>query len=536
MTEAYQKNQVGGMDVCSTVDPGPALGLPGSPPFRDMAAILSRSPLGICITRARHMIWANPRFYEMTGYPCGSLAGKPTRILYPTDREYDRVGNRLVSGAKGRGTAVIDTRLSRKDGTAFDSRMRASLLDPDDPDRGLLIMVSDITDINSASTQARQTEKMEAIATLAGGISHDFNNLLMGIQGHLSLMRISLEDPGRLEGHIGQISRLVDTAADLTSRLLGFARGGKYQISVLDINQVVSMALEIFKPTRKDIRVAADFSPSSLSVDGDNSQLEQVFLNLLVNASQAMVDAGALFVATRRIHIPEDHGFHFQVTPGTYVEIEVRDTGIGMDPATRKKIFDPFFSTREIGSKKGRGLGLSTVLGIVKNHGGFITVESCKGKGSTFRVALPASDRPLPDSGDQGAVSLAQMPKGTETVLLVDDDRQVLKVGAGFLKTLGYTPMLAANGLEAVEIFTLYRDEISLVVLDLLMPVMDGKTAFSRIRDLVPEVKVLVSTGYHADQEVEDLISQGCSGFIQKPFSMGRFAREVREILDRQAR
>ncbi|MCG8619189.1 MAG: PAS domain S-box protein, partial [Desulfobacterales bacterium] len=300
---------------------------------REMTAILSRSPVGICITKNRYILWANPRFYEITGHPDGSLTGQNARILYPTDREYDRVGDKLGSDIKGPGTAVIDTRLSKRDGTAFDSRLRATYLDPAEPDRGILVMVSDITDINSRATQDQQAHKMEAIGTLAGRISHDFNNLLMGIQGHLSLMRISIDTPDRLEGHISQVKRLVDTAADLTSRLLGFARGGKYQITTLDINQVLSMALEIIKPTRKDIRVDTAFSPATLSVDGDNSQMEQVFLNILTNASQAMVDAGTLTVITRRIEIPEDHRFPFQVSPGAYVEITIRDTGIGMDEA-----------------------------------------------------------------------------------------------------------------------------------------------------------------------------------------------------------
>ncbi|MCG8636765.1 MAG: ATP-binding protein [Desulfobacterales bacterium] len=517
-----------GNEVCEA-DVSPSLS------SRDMTAILSQSPVGICITKDRTLLWANPAFYDMIGHDMGSLAGKNVRILYPTEKEYRRVGNYIAAGVESCGKAVLDTRFYKKDGTAFDCRIRATLMDEGEPDRRLLVMVSDITDILSLQTQAQQAQKMEAIGVLAGGISHDFNNLLMGIQGHLSLMRINAPDSERMDTHIQQIGMLVETAADLTSRLLGFARGGKYQTSVLDINQVVSMALHIFKPTRKDIIIKEEFASSPLSVDGDHSQLEQVFLNLLVNASQAMVDAGTMTVKTRAVEIAGDHNFHFEVLPGPYVEIAIQDTGIGMDELMQKKIFEPFFSTKEAGDKKGRGLGLSTVFGIVKNHGGFITVESQKGEGATFRVSLPASDKSLPTSENLASSSLDLMPKGSETILLVDDEEEILNVGKNFLEKLGYKPMLARNGLEAVEIFKLYRDEIALVVLDLIMPVMDGKQAFTEIRNTGADIKVLVATGFTVDEEVEALLNQGCHGFIQKPFSMTRFSRAIREILDRSS-
>lgn len=521
MAEGYRKREKGCVDIPPVLS------------SRDMDAILTHFPVGICITRDRIVLWANPAFYNMTGHELDSLTGKDARMLYPTRKEYERVGNRIDSRVKARGKAVIDTRLSKSDGTVFDCRLRASLMDPQDPSGRIVSMVSDITEIKSLQTQARQAEKMEAIGILAGGVSHDFNNLLMGVQGHLSLMHINMERPERLSAHIRQIGKLVETAADLTSRLLGFARGGKYQIAVLDINQVLSMALNIFRPTRKDILIREEFQPSPLFVDGDHSQLEQVFLNLLVNASQAMVDAGTLTVRTGHVRIAEDHDYHFEILPGDYVEIAIRDTGIGMDEPTQKKIFDPFFSTKEIGDKKGRGLGLSTVFGIVKNHGGFITVDSRKGQGATFRVSLPVSRQSLPEIEDQEPPSLAQMPKGSETILLVDDEEELLNVGKNFLEKLGYKTILARNGLEAVAVFERRKAEISLVVLDLIMPVMDGKRAFSKIRDIAPSIKILVSTGFTVDEEVEALLKQGCHGFIQKPFSMTKFSRAIRDILDR---
>ncbi len=501
----------------------------------DAAVVLSRSPVGICILKGNCIRWASPAFYEMTGHAPGSLEGKDALIFYPTPKEYERVSQHLMSEVARMGAGTAETRLSRKDNTVFDCRVRASRMDTQNPAKGMLIMASDITEIKSSQIQKQQAQKMEAIGVLAGGISHDFNNLLMGIQGHLSLMRINVNRPEKVGRHIAQMTKLVNTAAELTGRLLGFARGGKYQISALNINQVVSIVLNVFEPTQDGISIREDRAPSLYTVYGDHSQLEQVLLNLMVNASQAMIDGGTLTIATRNILVPERHEFHFEIKPGPYVEILVRDTGVGMDDAVQKKIFDPFFSTKEVGDAKGRGLGLSTVFGIVKNHGGFITVESKTGEGSSFRVCLPGSDDVMADNGGQAGSDLEFMPRGSETVLLVDDEEEVLNVGSAFLEKLGYTPLLARNGLEAFELFKIRHQEISLVVLDLVMPVMDGKELFFEMRRIAPDMKLLVSTGFNVDQEVEALLKKGCHGFLQKPFSMDKFSRVIREILDHEA-
>ena len=326
-----------------------------------------------------------------------------------------------------------------------------------------MVVVTDISELKSLQIQLQQAHKMEAIGVLAGGISHDFNNILMGIQGHLSLMRIDLSAVEKIASHTRQIEKLVETAAELTSRLLGFARGGKYQIALLDVNQLVAMALNIFKPSRKDIQIIESFEKNLHNVDGDQSQIEQVCLNLLMNASQAMIDAGQMFVSTQNLFIREDHGYPFEITPGRYIQITIKDTGIGMDDQIQKKIFDPFFSTKEIGDKKGRGLGLSTVFGIVKNHGGFITVTSKKEEGSEFKVCLPASNKVCIKKLSKEPLAFEQLLKGSETVLLVDDEQEILNVGKNFLEKLGYTPLIAHNGMEAVEIFQLHKDQISLV-------------------------------------------------------------------------
>ncbi len=499
----------------------------------EMKIILDASPVGMAIVKNRILGWTNDVFHTMLGYEPESLKGKKVRSLFADQKEYEKMGVDLNSHLDRFGSSLLETRLRRKDGTILTCMIRASRLDMDDPSKGIIVIVTDISELKLLQIQLQQAQKMEAIGILAGGISHDFNNILMGIQGHLSLMQIDLSAVERVAAHSKHIGRLVKTAAELTSRLLGFARGGKYRISVLNINELVAMALEIFGPTRKDITIHKEFEKKLHLVDADQSQLEQVFLNLLINASQALPGPGDIFVFTQNFFIDQNHSYPFEVRPGRYIKITVKDTGIGMDMEIQKKIFDPFFSTKEVDDKKGRGLGLSTVFGIVKNHKGFILVESEKGKGSSFHICLPASDNLETKEIKEDFRSFDQVQKGSETILLVDDEEEIVNVGKNFLEKLGYKPLIARNGLEAVEIFRTYQDQISLIVLDLIMPKMDGKQAFIMIKDIKPDAKILISTGYTVDDKIEGFLNQGCHGFIQKPFSLNEFARALRKILDK---
>jgi PAS domain S-box-containing protein len=499
----------------------------------EMKIILDSSPVGITVVKNRAMGWTNEAFHTMLGYEPDTLKGKKVRILYADQKEYERVCVDLYSHLDRFGSSLLETKLLRKDGTTLTCMLRASRLDLKDPSKGIIIVITDISELKLLQIQLQQAQKMEAIGVLAGGISHDFNNILMGIQGHLSLMQIDLSAVEKVAAHSKHIGRLVKTAAELTSRLLGFARGGKYRIAVLNVNELVAMALDIFKSTRKDIALHKVFEKDLHLVDADQSQLEQVFLNLFINASQAMPGPGEIFVTTQNIFIDEDHPYPFEVHPGRYIKVTVKDTGIGMDMEIQKKIFDPFFSTKGVGDKKGRGLGLSTVFGIVKNHKGFILVESEKGKGASFQVCLPASNIIDIKAIKEEVRPFDQVQKGSETILLVDDEEEIANVGRNFLEKLGYKPLVARNGLEAVEIFRTYKDQISLVVLDLIMPRMDGKQAFLEIKEIKADAKILISTGYAVDDKIEGFLNQGCHGFIQKPFSINDFARALRKILDK---
>jgi signal transduction histidine kinase/ActR/RegA family two-component response regulator len=499
---------------------------------KNIKNVLIYAPVGICILHHDEIYWANPACYAMTGHQDRSLEDKSVRALFPTDKEFKRVYNIFITHIGRTGSATVDSRLLRWDNTAFDSRLRACWLDPRDHSQGLLITVSDITEIKSEQIRENQIRKMEAIGVLAGGVSHDFNNLLMALQGHLSLMGVNAGRPEKIKEHIHQMNRLIEAAAKITGSLLGFARGGKYQVEPLDINQVVNMSLAVFQPGKENVVIEKTLAKDIHKINGDRSQLEQVLLNLLVNGCQAMVDGGTLTLRTRNLTIENTHCYHFDVAPGAYVEMSVQDTGIGMDDATQKKIFDPFFSTKILEDVKGRGLGLSTVFGIVKNHGGFITVESKKNAGSIFRVALPSSEPKALERPEEESDNFDLMPKGRETVLIVEDEDEVREVGVSLLDALGYQVFQARNGEQCLDLITKHPGKIMLVILDLIMPVMDGKETFHRIQALDPDIKILISSGVNMDEETKELLCDGRHDFMQKPFSMNRFSKAIRRILD----
>jgi len=374
--------------------------------------------------------------------------------------------------------------------------------------------------------QLQQAQKMEAVGTLAGGIAHDFNNLLMGIQGRTSLMLMNLDPSHPHFEHLQGIEDYVKSAADLTGQLLGFAQGGKYEVRPTDINRVLEKTAQMFGRARKEIRIHNKFAPDLGVVEVDRSQIEQVFLNLYLNAWQAMPGGGDLHLETENVVLDEQFGRSHQIEPGRYVKITVADTGLGMDEATRRRIFEPFFTTKGLG--RGMGLGLASVYGILKNHGGFIEVRSEMGRGAAFEVYLPVSEKEIVQDRE-GRVAFAP---GTGTILLVDDEEMILEVGREMLECMGYKALTAAGGREAVEVYEKNREEIDLVILDMIMPDMGGGPTYERLKSLNPGVKVILSSGYSLDGEAAEMLERGCRTFIQKPFTMNQLSLRIREVLE----
>jgi PAS domain S-box-containing protein len=375
--------------------------------------------------------------------------------------------------------------------------------------------------------QIQQSQRMEAIGTLAGGIAHDFNNLLMGIQGRASIMLMDSDSSHPHFEHLKSTEEYIRRAADLTNQLLGYARGGKYQVRPTDLNEMIKRNSEIFGRTKKEITIHRRLQKDIWTVEIDRGQIEQVLLNLYLNASQSMPAGGDLYVRTGNITLDESDTKPFDVEPGKFVKISVTDTGVGMDKGTQERIFDPFFTTKEMG--RGTGLGLASVYGIIKNHGGIIYVYSEKGHGSTFSVLLPASEKEVTEE----RVIPEAILKGEETILLVDDEKMILDVGQEMLGKMGYNVLLARGGRDAVKVYRQNQDKIDIVILDIIMPDTGGGETYDKIKEINPKIKVLLSSGHSIDGQATELLEKGCNGFIQKPFNIGELSHQIRAILDK---
>ena len=387
-------------------------------------------------------------------------------------------------------------------------------------------LIQDITERKKLEDQLRQAKKMEAIGTLAGGIAHDFNNLLMGIQGNVTLILLDTDSSHHHYERLMRIDRQIQNGAKLTSHLLGFARKGRYEIKSVYLNQLLEEVSDTFGRTRREITIHKKLGQDLFEVEADAGQIEQVLLNLFVNAADAMPGGGDLILKTTNTNQEVLNGTLYDPKPGNYVMLAVTDTGIGMDKETMDRIFEPFFTTKKMG--RGTGLGLASAYGIVKAHGGYIDVVSEKGRGTTFNVYLPALGIKVERKVERTEHSL----KGNETVLFIDDEETVLEVSSMMLKHLGYSVYAAKGGKEALKIYENNRARIDLVVLDMIMPDMGGGDTYDELKAMDPAVKVLLSSGYSLDSQAEVILKRGCNGFIQKPFNMIELSQKIKEVLN----
>jgi len=479
------------------------------------------------------IFFSNP-FLIILGYSRDELLGVNTAEYTSPDTaaKMKRITERLRE--TGKPETVTDYDVIRKDGSKVSLELSVSLRKDQDGlpvgYRGVLRDVSERKQTeeekHKLETQLQQASKMESIGTLAGGIAHDFNNILMGIQGNASLMLLKIESDHPNFEKIKNIEKYVQNGTELTKQLLGFARRGKYLIKATDLNEIIEKSSSLFARTKKEIRVHTELSEDLWAAEVDRGQIEQVLLNLYVNAWQAMSTGGDLYLQTQNIILDRSYLKPYKVEPGRYVKISVSDTGVGIDKETQERIFEPFFTTKEMG--RGTGLGLASVYGIIKSHGGYINVYSEKEKGTVFTIHLPASEKVAPKEIESGPAAII---KGSGTILLIDDEKMILDVGIELLEELGYTVKSAMSGPEAIDVFKEERGKIDLIIMDMIMPGMGGGETFDRLKEIDPDIKVLLSSGYSINGQATKILRRGCDGFIQKPFNMNQLAEKVQRIL-----
>jgi two-component system cell cycle sensor histidine kinase/response regulator CckA len=471
--------------------------------------------------------YLNPTFTKVFGWSLEERLGKKMDMFVP-EEDWPTTNIMIEKMLTGEDVSGIETHRLTKAGDIIPVSISGAIFnDRDGNPAGSVVNLRDISEQKRLEAQIQQSQKMEAIGTLAGGIAHDYNNLLMGILGNLSLISFDLDSSHPYYIKLKNIEKYVQSGADLTKQLLGFAKGGKYEVKPVDINDLVEKSSEMFSRTKKEIRIHRKYQKEIWPVEVDSNQIEQVLLNLYVNAGQAMPGGGDIYLQTNNVTLNQDHVRYFSAKTGNYVKISVKDTGVGMDENTLRRIFDPFFTTKD--RSMGTGLGLASAYGIIKNHGGMINAQSVIGQGSTFDVYLPASSKKIVRKEHVNGEAL----RGSETILLIDDEDIVIDIGGQILERLGYRAVTARSGREAIEIYRANKNKINIVILDVIMPDMGGGETYDRLKKINPAIKVLLSSGYSINGQASEIMNRGCNGFIQKPFNMEQLSRKIREILSK---
>jgi two-component system cell cycle sensor histidine kinase/response regulator CckA len=457
-----------------------------------------------------------------------------------TAQQFRHMGMKDVRAEDGAGAADMEREKAagryqgickhrKKDGQVFEVEVTSHHFDYAGR-RVRLVVAQDISERHVLEQQLRQAQKMEAVGRLAGGVAHDFNNLLMVIKGHTELLMNELPPADRTARKIAQIDRAADRAASLTKQLLAFSRMQVLQPRVINLNAVVEdMGKLVPRLIGEDIELSIRTSAQLGSIRADASQMEQIIMNLAVNARDAMPHGGRLFIETSNADLDDAYNTtHPIVQAGRYVSLAVSDTGIGMSAETQAHIFEPFFTTKEAG--KGTGLGLATVYGVVKQSGGFIWVYSEVGKGTSFKIYLPRVDQ-AEEKGSAANIS-AEAPRGAETILLAEDEQDVREVAREFLESAGYTVVEARNGSEALRLAADQSKTMDLLVTDMVMPGMTGKELAQRIQALRPGLPVIFMSGYSEQTAAENARSSGSMYLLTKPFSRSGLLRTIREALN----
>ncbi|HZE26368.1 MAG TPA: PAS domain S-box protein [Terriglobales bacterium] len=470
----------------------------------------------------------NPALITMLGYESAEdvLKLDPQREVFLDPGEHARLMQEFQR--KGR-LDNVEVKWRRQDGSAIIVRLsgRAATA-AEDFDRVLEMIAEDVTERRTLEDQFRQAQKMEAVGRLAGGVAHDFNNLLMVISGYTEVLLEQLKPEDPLKAKAQAIQQAADRATTLTRQLLAFSRKQLLELKVVDVNSIVSDMERLLRPLiGENIELTTRLAPDVGHTRADAGQLEQVIMNLMVNAKDAMSQGGKILIQTSKEDLDPTRREHSLITPGPYVLLSVSDTGAGMDKETQSRIFEPFFTTKEQG--KGTGLGLSTVYGIVKQSGGYVFAQSELGHGTTFQIYLPRVEDPAEHTGLTRSAQVAM--GGSETVLLVEDEESVRELVRDTLASRGYKMIEADNGDAGLRAAQAYDGTIDLLITDVVMPGMGGRELAQRVAAGRPQIKVLYLSGYTEDAIIPRGVLEPGTAFLQKPFTLQVLSRKVREVL-----
>lgn len=481
-----------------------------------------------CIT------FCNQAMVDISGYSRSELLGTNFRDLTPprTARAMQIVFGRVYK--TGQDARLANYEVFHKDGHTLFIEFSASLVKNAKGRpvgfRGILRDVSEqvksIDQQQRMQNQLYQAQKMEALGTLAGGLAHGFNNVLMAIQGNLSLMRMTLPNDHALRRHLERINQSTDKGVNLAKQILSFAKMGKFVVMTTNLNKILKSTSRMFVRSKPNLRIHEYYEPELWNAQVDRVQIGQLLLSLYMNAAEAMPDGGDLYLQSENVFLEDNQTRAHDVEPGRFIKISVTDSGKGLDEEAIQRIFEPFYSAYH--PMRYDGLGLAAVYGTVKSHKGIINVYSEKGHGTTFSIYLPASQRDMAQ-----VPNLQETPRGSETILLVDDDEPAGRVGREILEQHGYKVMMASNGYEAIDIYTDYGHQIKLVLLDIILPDLSGEQVFNALKQINPNVIVVLASGYSVNNQISALLNQGCADFVQKPFQNQSLSKKVRLALNR---
>lgn len=475
--------------------------------------------------------YINPAFMKIWQYE------NEEEILNTSSSDFwgNERADKIAASLKNKGGWQGEITSNHKDGSAFDVVVSASLiLDTSSTPVGAMAFFTDITERKRLEAQLRQSQKMEALGQLAGGIIHDFNNLLTAISGYSQLQLMELPHDTRVYQDFLQIKTATDRGKDLTQELRIFTREASRKRESINLNSLIKETFTILKRAfPPEVKIELDFDQNLKMINANSSQMSQLLMNLCVNARDAIMGnadtkQGVLTLRTGNVDLdPLSASRYLNAVQGLYICLTVEDSGTGMSPAILDRIFEPFFTTK--GERRGTGLGLAVVYGIVQNHKGFIDVRSIKDLGSTFRIYLPVLDEDKKTSTDN--IYSPEIASGKGTVLVAEDDPQVRSMVLRTLEKAGYTVLSANNGHEAVSLYKKHKDSVDLVVLDVVMPEMGGRDCFRHLKIINPSIKIVIMTGFTSDGSVEDFLDMGAIEVVKKPFELNDFSQVVHKAI-----